>query len=167
VCYRAEVRIIRRLIGRVDEQLHAIKGGGACQLREKVLAEAATTWVIVADYRKNSKALGSTVSRSTLSAQGAPAYPVVDTGYPHRSGSLCVCNGAYQPFPYGLSRYIGERETGTGAPHGRQEGWAGRQRQRKLYHRRAVRRGLDEETRRGKLRILSINQADRRSYCGT
>jgi ribose 5-phosphate isomerase len=48
--------------GRVDDQLNAIKGGGACQLREKVLAEAATTWVIVADYRKNSKVLGTTVS---------------------------------------------------------------------------------------------------------
>ncbi|KAI9635562.1 ribose 5-phosphate isomerase A-domain-containing protein [Dioszegia hungarica] len=44
----------------VDNDLHAIKGGGACQLREKVLAEAATTWVIVADYRKNSKVLGTT-----------------------------------------------------------------------------------------------------------
>ena len=29
--------------GRVDTQLNSIKGGGACQLREKVLAEAATT----------------------------------------------------------------------------------------------------------------------------
>ncbi|CAD6585523.1 MAG: ribose-5-phosphate isomerase rki1 [Tremellales sp. Tagirdzhanova-0007] len=44
----------------VDNELNAIKGGGACQLREKVLAEAATTWVIVADYRKNSHILGTT-----------------------------------------------------------------------------------------------------------
>ncbi|GFZ49048.1 Ribose-5-phosphate isomerase [Saitozyma sp. JCM 24511] len=43
----------------VDDQLNSIKGGGACQLREKVLAEAAETWVIVADYRKNSKLLGT------------------------------------------------------------------------------------------------------------
>lgn len=50
------------LICRVDENLHSIKGGGACQLREKVLAEAAKTWVIVADYRKNSKVLGTNVS---------------------------------------------------------------------------------------------------------
>ena len=46
----------------VDNNLNAIKGGGACQLREKVLAEAAETWVIVADYRKNSPILGTTVS---------------------------------------------------------------------------------------------------------
>jgi len=45
----------------VDNALNAIKGGGACQLREKVLAEAAETWIIVADYRKNSDRLGTTV----------------------------------------------------------------------------------------------------------
>lgn len=44
----------------VDNQLNAIKGGGACQLREKVLAEAAKTFIIVADYRKNSTLLGKT-----------------------------------------------------------------------------------------------------------
>ncbi|WWC87270.1 ribose-5-phosphate isomerase [Kwoniella dendrophila CBS 6074] len=44
----------------VDNELNSIKGGGACQLREKVLAEAADTWVIVADYRKNSHILGTT-----------------------------------------------------------------------------------------------------------
>ncbi|KAI0081356.1 ribose 5-phosphate isomerase [Panus rudis PR-1116 ss-1] len=44
----------------VDKDLNCIKGGGACHLREKVLAEAADTWVIVADYRKNSEVLGTT-----------------------------------------------------------------------------------------------------------
>lgn len=44
----------------VDSDLNCIKGGGACHLREKVLAEAAETWVVVADYRKNSKVLGTT-----------------------------------------------------------------------------------------------------------
>jgi len=43
----------------VDKNLNCIKGGGACQLREKVLAEAAETFVIVADYRKNSQILGT------------------------------------------------------------------------------------------------------------
>lgn len=42
----------------VDKNLNAIKGGGACHLREKVLAEAADTFIIVADYRKNSEYLG-------------------------------------------------------------------------------------------------------------
>ena len=58
---------LSKLTVRVDENLHSIKGGGACQLREKVLAEAAETWVIVADYRKNSKVLGTNVSAPYLS----------------------------------------------------------------------------------------------------
>ncbi|KIP03655.1 hypothetical protein PHLGIDRAFT_110604 [Phlebiopsis gigantea 11061_1 CR5-6] len=44
----------------VDNDLNCIKGGGACHLREKVLAEAADTWIVVADYRKNSEVLGKT-----------------------------------------------------------------------------------------------------------
>ncbi|CAD6574955.1 MAG: ribose-5-phosphate isomerase rki1 [Cyphobasidiales sp. Tagirdzhanova-0007] len=43
----------------VDDGLNAIKGGGACHLREKVLAEAANTFVLIADSRKNSRLLGS------------------------------------------------------------------------------------------------------------
>ncbi|EPS97105.1 hypothetical protein FOMPIDRAFT_39757 [Fomitopsis schrenkii] len=42
----------------VDETLNCVKGGGACHLREKVLAEAADTFILVADYRKNSDVLG-------------------------------------------------------------------------------------------------------------
>lgn len=44
----------------VDKDLNCIKGGGACHLREKVLAEAARTFIVVADYRKNSDVLGTT-----------------------------------------------------------------------------------------------------------
>ena len=47
----------------VDLALNAIKGGGACHLREKVLAEAADEFVIVADYRKNNILLGDVSSR--------------------------------------------------------------------------------------------------------
>ncbi|KAG0244503.1 ribose-5-phosphate isomerase rki1 [Mortierella sp. GBA43] len=42
----------------VDSKLNAIKGGGAAHLQEKVVAEAAKKFVIVADYRKDSKVLG-------------------------------------------------------------------------------------------------------------
>ncbi|KAE8219356.1 hypothetical protein CF319_g6932 [Tilletia indica] len=42
----------------VDNFLNCIKGGGACHLREKVLAEAAREFIVVADYRKNSGLLG-------------------------------------------------------------------------------------------------------------
>ncbi|KAK7438077.1 ribose-5-phosphate isomerase rki1 [Stygiomarasmius scandens] len=43
----------------VDVELNCIKGGGACHLREKVIAEAANTFVLVADYRKNVEYLGT------------------------------------------------------------------------------------------------------------
>jgi len=43
----------------VDRELNCIKGGGACHLREKVLAEAANTFILVADYRKNVEYLGT------------------------------------------------------------------------------------------------------------
>jgi len=43
----------------VDAELNCIKGGGACHLREKVLAEAAESFIIVADYRKKSTVLGT------------------------------------------------------------------------------------------------------------
>ncbi|KAF8154592.1 ribose 5-phosphate isomerase A-domain-containing protein [Crassisporium funariophilum] len=43
----------------VDHQLNCVKGGGACHLREKVLAEAATTFILVADHRKNVQYLGT------------------------------------------------------------------------------------------------------------
>lgn len=42
----------------MDNFLNCIKGGGACHLREKVLAEAAREFIVVADYRKNSSLLG-------------------------------------------------------------------------------------------------------------
>ncbi|PKI82713.1 Rki1p [Malassezia vespertilionis] len=42
----------------VDSDLNLIKGGGACHLREKVIAESAKTFVVVADFRKESKVLG-------------------------------------------------------------------------------------------------------------
>ncbi|KAI8906631.1 ribose 5-phosphate isomerase A-domain-containing protein [Powellomyces hirtus] len=42
----------------VDASLNCIKGGGACQLQEKLVASCAKKFVIVADYRKDSTVLG-------------------------------------------------------------------------------------------------------------
>jgi ribose 5-phosphate isomerase len=36
----------------VDKDLNLIKGGGGCQLQEKIVASAAKQLVIVADYKK-------------------------------------------------------------------------------------------------------------------
>ena len=45
----------------VDANLALIKGGGACQTQEKVVAANSKTLVIVADYRKDSARLGDQV----------------------------------------------------------------------------------------------------------
>ncbi|KAJ8146156.1 hypothetical protein OY671_000782 [Metschnikowia pulcherrima] len=42
-----------------DEKLNLIKGGGACLLQEKLVAEASEKFIIVADFRKKSNALGT------------------------------------------------------------------------------------------------------------
>ncbi|KAK7081836.1 hypothetical protein SK128_012929, partial [Halocaridina rubra] len=42
----------------VDSNLTLIKGGGGCQLQEKIVAAAAKEFVVIADYRKDSSSLG-------------------------------------------------------------------------------------------------------------
>ncbi|RLN26696.1 hypothetical protein BBJ28_00012029 [Nothophytophthora sp. Chile5] len=42
----------------VDLQLNCIKGGGGCQLQEKIVAFASKQFVVIADYRKESTQLG-------------------------------------------------------------------------------------------------------------
>jgi len=42
----------------VDDNLQLIKGGGACQTQEKIVAYNAKTFVVIADSRKESKQLG-------------------------------------------------------------------------------------------------------------
>ncbi|KAK8734861.1 hypothetical protein OTU49_005698, partial [Cherax quadricarinatus] len=41
-----------------DAKLTLIKGGGGCHLQEKIVAAAAKLFIVVADYRKDSTALG-------------------------------------------------------------------------------------------------------------
>jgi len=41
-----------------DHQLNLIKGGGGCQTQEKIVAYNAKTFIVVADYRKESNKLG-------------------------------------------------------------------------------------------------------------
>ena len=43
----------------IDPNLNCIKGGGACQTQEKLVAAAASRFVVIADYRKRSRALGT------------------------------------------------------------------------------------------------------------
>ncbi|XP_014661558.1 PREDICTED: ribose-5-phosphate isomerase-like [Priapulus caudatus] len=47
----------------VDENLTLIKGGGGCQTQEKIVASAAKCFIVVADYRKDSRSLGEQWAR--------------------------------------------------------------------------------------------------------
>lgn len=51
---------------RIDSNLNAIKGGGACHLQEKVVAEATSTWVMIAESHKRSNVLGTKVIKIPL-----------------------------------------------------------------------------------------------------
>lgn len=42
----------------VDGNLNLIKGGGACLFQEKLVAQAASDFIVIADFRKKSTALG-------------------------------------------------------------------------------------------------------------
>ncbi|XP_063591594.1 ribose-5-phosphate isomerase-like [Penaeus indicus] len=46
-----------------DSDLTLIKGGGGCQLQEKIVAAAAKLFVVIADYRKDSSLLGEQWSK--------------------------------------------------------------------------------------------------------
>ncbi|CAN3374216.1 ribose-5-phosphate isomerase [Diutina rugosa] len=42
-----------------DKNLNLIKGGGACLFQEKLVAQSAKTFIVVADYRKKSETVGT------------------------------------------------------------------------------------------------------------
>lgn len=70
----------------VDLQLNCIKGGGGCQLQEKIVAFAAKKFVVIADYRKESAALGEQWT------QGVPVE-VVPMAYVPLSRSMRALGG--------------------------------------------------------------------------
>ncbi|KAJ2959833.1 hypothetical protein NQZ79_g4768 [Umbelopsis isabellina] len=61
----------------VDKQLNAIKGGGACQFQEMVVAKAAKKFVMIADYRKKSDKLGTQWTKGVPIEVVPLAYKVV------------------------------------------------------------------------------------------
>jgi ribose 5-phosphate isomerase len=84
-----------------DGALNAVKGGGACHLREKVLAEAARTFVVVADFRKNSAVLGTNVraprAPRPARADRARSTPAACPSRPRRSRTR-ACSRACAPW---------------------------------------------------------------------
>ncbi|CCO35646.1 ribose 5-phosphate isomerase A [Rhizoctonia solani AG-1 IB] len=75
----------------VNEELNRIKGGGACHLREKVLAKAAETFIVVADYRENTGLLGKS-NRHRLGLPEAALRMTKTTAGPivMDNGNFCI-----------------------------------------------------------------------------
>ncbi|KAF9479840.1 ribose-5-phosphate isomerase [Pholiota conissans] len=71
----------------VDRALNCVKGGGACHLREKVLAEAAKTFILVADHRKNVEYLGANFTQGVPIEVVPFAYAKVLQNLHHILGS--------------------------------------------------------------------------------
>lgn len=110
------------------------RGGGACQLREKVLAEAATHFIIVADSRKDSKILGHAWKQGVPIEVAPFAWAKV---FVSASRSLARSSSPRRPCDEMLIADVGRvrrpAEDGLrepGAAHGQDEGRPGRHRQR-------------------------------------
>lgn len=56
--YTGQIEVAFDGADEVDTSLNCIKGGGACQLQEKIVSLCAKKFVLVADYRKKSSKLG-------------------------------------------------------------------------------------------------------------
>lgn len=92
----------------IDPALDLIKGGGGCQTQEKIVAAAAKTFVVVADFRKRSLGLLRTwrkgvpieiipcalgpVQRALRLLQGEPR---VRAGAPSKAGPCVTDNGGF------------------------------------------------------------------------
>jgi len=90
----------------VDIKLDCIKGGGGCQTQEKIVAAAASTFIVVADYSKRSEklltvwrkgipvevlAMALTPVEAALRAMGG--HPVLRMGAPAKAGPAVTDNG--------------------------------------------------------------------------
>lgn len=92
----------------IDSSLNLIKGGGACQLQEKIVADCAKKFIIVADDRKNSGTLGKAWKKGVPIEVIPSAYtkilrelkaiggsPVVRPGTPAKAGPVISDNGNF------------------------------------------------------------------------
>ncbi|KAJ1982270.1 ribose-5-phosphate isomerase rki1 [Dimargaris xerosporica] len=79
----------------VDAQLNAIKGGGAAHLREKVVAAAARSFILIADHRKDSKTLGEQWKQGIPIEVVPFAYNTVKTKIEQMAGSTDLAKGMY------------------------------------------------------------------------
>lgn len=56
----------------IDDALNCVKGGGACQTQEKVVAQAARRFVLIADYKKRVPQLSMAIPIEVLPLAHAP-----------------------------------------------------------------------------------------------
>lgn len=104
----------------VDETLNCVKGGGACHLREKVLAEAADTFILVADYRKNSDVLGKNVRLPFhIPSLTRVCSLAISTVIPSKMVGATGCQGLSSHKP--IWNVSGPREIGRGVEHRRKK----------------------------------------------
>jgi len=62
----------------VDSHLNLLKGGGGCQTQEKIVAACSKVFVVIADFRKDSKQLGTTwTSGIPLEVVPSAIFPVM------------------------------------------------------------------------------------------
>ncbi|KAF7971370.1 hypothetical protein HWV62_21328 [Athelia sp. TMB] len=94
----------------VDHDLNCIKGGGACHLREKVLAEAAKIFILVADYRKNVEFLGTNVRCLFFSCPRRPA----NTAFVREQFKQGV---PIEVVPFAYAKVLQNLHTIIGSPH--------------------------------------------------
>lgn len=92
----------------IDSDLNLIKGGGACQLQEKIVADCSKKFIIVADDRKNSGKLGRSWKKGVPIEVIPSAYtkiinelkalggnPTVRPGTPAKAGPVISDNGNF------------------------------------------------------------------------
>lgn len=92
----------------IDSQLNVIKGGGACLLQEKLVADCAAEFIIVADDRKNTGVLGKSWKKGVPIEVVPNAYnkisneltalggkPNVRPGTPAKAGPVITDNGNF------------------------------------------------------------------------
>ncbi|RXM29637.1 Ribose-5-phosphate isomerase [Acipenser ruthenus] len=74
----------------VDSELNLIKGGGGCLTQEKIVAGCAKRFIVIADYRKDSKALGEQWKKGVPIEVIPMAYVPVTRTIARRFGGVVV-----------------------------------------------------------------------------
>lgn len=78
----------------MDENLTCIKGGGGCQLQEKLIAYCAKEFIVIADIRKKSERLGQNWSKGIPIEVLPSAYRLVQVSIEKQFGGEAVLRQA-------------------------------------------------------------------------